>query len=361
MDVTLDIKPLSEWGIPFAHTFMIAGPCSAESEEQLLATARALKPQNIQLLRAGIWKPRTRPNSFEGVGSIGLDWLVAAREETGIPVSVEVANPKQVEECLEKGIDVLWIGARTTPNPFAMQDIAQALKGVDIPVMVKNPINADLQLWIGALERLNLAGVKKLLAIHRGFSSYKQDLYRNQPLWRLPLELKRMVPGIPLVCDPSHICGKRDLIYDVAQKALDLLFDGLMIEVHADPEKALSDSKQQFDPAAFAKLVERLVFKTPTSNQTGYLESIRSLRDEIDGYDRKIIELLALRMENAREISVHKMKHNISIFQPDRWDEVLKTRVNEALEKGIREDFIVQLFQLVHEESIRQQENVLVD
>ncbi len=361
MDVRLNIDKLSDWGIPFGNTFIIAGPCSAESEEQLLATAMALKTYHIQLLRAGIWKPRTRPNSFEGVGSVGLDWLNTVKEETGIPVAVEVANPKQVDECLKKGIDVLWIGARTTPNPFSMQDIATSLQGVDIPVMVKNPINADLQLWVGALERLNLAGVKKLLAIHRGFSSYKQDLYRNQPLWRLPLELKRLIPDIPIVCDPSHICGKRELIFDVAQKALDLLFEGLMIEVHIDPSAALSDANQQFDPGDFGRLLKRLVFKNSTSDKIDYQKSIRSLREEIDDFDRKIIEYLALRMENARKISVHKMKHDISIFQPDRWDEVLRSRVNEALDKGITEDFIVQLFQLIHEESIRQQENVLVD
>ncbi len=361
MNTNLNVLSLAEWNIPSNDRMIIAGPCSAESEEQVMKTALALKDRNVDVLRAGIWKPRTRPNSFEGVGTPGLKWLKAAGKAAGLPVAVEVANPKQIEDALAHGIDILWIGARTTPNPFAVQEIAEALKGVDAQVMVKNPINADLQLWIGAMERLNMAGVKKIVAIHRGFSTYKEELYRNQPLWRIPIELKRMVPGIPLVCDPSHICGKRELIFGVAQKALDLLFDGLMIEVHINPDEALSDARQQLTPDAFFELMDNLKFRAATSNSLDVMAQLKSLRDGIDHYDEQLIEILAKRMENARKISVHKMKNNIAIFQPGRWDEVVKSRIEKGARSNLSEEFIFQLFQYIHEESIRQQEQVLND
>lgn len=358
MQVNLQIAPLSQWGISFENKFIVAGPCSAETETQLLQTARALRVSAVQVMRAGIWKPRTRPNSFEGVGAEGLKWLKAVSREVGIPVAVEVATPRQVEECLEQDIDILWIGARTTPNPFAVQEIAAALQGTDIRVMVKNPVNADLQLWIGALERLNMAGVCKLMAVHRGFSSHDHNLYRNQPIWRIPLELKRLVPDLPLICDPSHICGRTDLIPSVAQKAMDLLFDGLMVEVHVDPAGALSDARQQLTPPQFRDLLQSLKYKQASSASRDYRSRIQQLRREIDAMDGRMLELLARRMEHARKIAVHKMKNNISIFQPERWDEVLKSRMKEGSELNLSEDFIYHMFQYIHEESIRRQEQV---
>jgi chorismate mutase len=359
MDIQLNLRNLTEWGIPFEHKLIVAGPCSAESADQVMQTAKALKEHPVHVLRAGVWKPRTRPGSFEGVGAVGLKWLKAASKETGLPVTVEVATPQQVAACLKQQIDILWIGARTTPNPFAMQEIADALKGVDIPVMVKNPINSDLQLWIGALERLNMAGITRLLAVHRGFSSYQTDVYRNSPLWRIPLELKRLVPNLPLICDPSHICGNTELIPGVAQKAMDLLFDGLMIEVHIDPQSALSDAKQQLTPQAFGQLIKNLKWKKPSTDSLDYAQTISRLRQQIDECDTRIIELLASRMESARQIAMQKMKNNISIFQPDRWSEVVKSRLQQAADKRLSEEFIHNVFQYIHEESIRQQEEVL--
>jgi chorismate mutase len=361
MKINLEIQELINWGIPFKEKFIIAGPCSAESEEQVMKTARALKDFNVSVIRAGIWKPRTRPAAFEGIGAEGLQWLKAASAETGLPVAVETANPSQVEQCLKHGIDILWLGARTTPNPFAVQEIAESLRGVDVPVMVKNPVNADLALWVGALERLNNAGVKKLMAVHRGFSTYQTEQYRNQPLWRIPIELKQLIPGLPLICDPSHISGKAELVPEVAQKAMDLLFDGLMIEVHVNPKEALSDAGQQLTPERFGALMQELKFKIAFTSSKDFISHINSLRKEIDELDGQIIDLLTRRMDNARKIAVQKVKNDISIFQPDRWNEVLKSRIADGVSKSLSEEFMYQLFQYIHEESIRQQEQVLND
>lgn len=355
------VKKLSEWGIPFKNVFFIAGPCSAESEAQLMETALGLKDYKVNVLRAGIWKPRTRPGTFEGVGVKGLDWLKNAGAAANLFVTTEVATPEHVEACLRHEIDILWIGARTTSNPFAVQAIADVLQGVDIPVLVKNPINPDLELWMGALERMNRVGVKRLGAVHRGFSTYEKTQFRNQPIWRIPIEVKRRNPGIPMFCDPSHICGNTELLFSVAQNAMDLLFDGLMLEVHINPSAALSDAKQQVTPGEYDRLINRLKIKKVSSDEKDYLEHISNLRKEIDKVDHEILELLAKRMENSKRIALHKMKDNISIYQPERWEEVVKSRVKDGLNHDLSEDFVLKLYQLIHEESIHLQEQVISD
>lgn len=359
MPEDIAVKKFSEWGLPVKHAFYIAGPCSAESEEQLMQTALALKDYEVNVMRAGIWKPRTRPGSFEGVGAMGLKWLKDAGKAANLAVTTEVATPKHVEACLKHGIDILWIGARTTSNPFAVQDIADALQGSDVPVLVKNPINPDIELWHGAVERLVQAGVKKLGTIHRGFSTYEKTAFRNQPIWRIPIEMKRRNPHLPMLCDPSHICGNTELLFSVAQNAMDLLFDGLMLEVHINPPAALSDAKQQLTPQEYGDLLGRLKIKKASSESRDFLESINILRQEIDKIDHQILDLLALRMDDAREIALHKMKNNISILQPARWDEIIKSRLKEGVEKKLTEDFVSRLYQLIHEESIRLQEQVI--
>ncbi len=355
MDISF--KPLHEWGLPVRKIFLAAGPCSAESEEQVIETARNLADSGISLFRAGIWKPRTFPGSFEGVGIEGLKWLENVRSEFGMPVGVEVANPSHIEACLKHGIDVLWIGARTTPNPFAVQAIADALKGVDIPVFVKNPVNPDLDLWLGAIERLNKAGLKRIGVIHRGFSTSKKILYRNAPNWKIPIELRRQVPGIPMLCDPSHICGKTDLIFSIAQEALDLLYDGLMLEVHINPEKALSDSKQQITPGQFRSLISRLTVKRELCDDDEFLKRIKELRMEVDNIDEHLISLLGKRMEIVSAMGELKRGRNISTLQPQRWLEILASRQAIGKDYNLSEEFIFQLFQAVHEESIRRQKS----
>ena len=339
------------------HLF-IAGPCSVESPEQVMNTALELQNLEVpfQILRGGIWKPRTRPNAFEGIGGKGLAWLKKAGEAVNKPVGTEVATPMHVELCLSHDIDVLWIGARTSANPFAVQAIADALKGVDIPVLVKNPVSPDISLWIGALERINNAGIKQLAAIHRGFSTLDSGQYRNQPTWSIPVELKRRVPGLPLICDPSHICGNKTLLQSVSQEAFDLLFNGLMVEVHNNPEVALSDKQQQLTPTAFKKLIEDLNFKTETTEDTDFLKHLTLLREDIDNIDNDIINMLAARMERVKEIGRYKQKCNVAVFQPERWNEILKSRMELGRDKNLSSAFIEKLYQLVHEESFNQQE-----
>lgn len=355
--MNISFTPLHEWGLPAKKIFLAAGPCSAESEEQIIETARSLTACGISLFRAGIWKPRTFPGSFEGVGTEGLKWLVNARSEFGIPIGVEVANPEHIEACLKHNVDVLWIGARTTPNPFAVQAIADVLKGVDIPLFVKNPINPDLDLWLGAIERLNKAGLRKIGVIHRGFSTSKRVLYRNSPNWKIPIELRRQVPGIPMLCDPSHICGKTELIFSVAQEALDLLYDGLMIEVHINPEKALSDSKQQITPEQFQTLISRLTVKSELSDDSEFLTRIKELRMEVDNIDEHLISLIGKRMDIVRKMGALKRGKKISTLQPQRWLEILESRRAIGKEYDLSEEFIFQLFQAVHEEAIRHQKS----
>jgi len=329
-----------------------------ESESQMMKTAMALKDAPVDILRGGIWKPRTRPNAFAGVGNKGLSWLKKAGEAIGKPVGTEVATPMHVELALSHEIDILWIGARTTANPFSVQAIADALKGVDIPVMIKNPVSPDIGLWLGALERLNKVGVKRLATIHRGFSLVDSRPYRNQPTWRIPIEMKRKVPEIPMICDPSHICGNRSLLAAVAQEAVDLLFDGLMIEVHNDPNSAMSDKEQQLTPAGYVKLVNGINFKTETTDNDEFLKKITQLRGEINKLDSTFIELLGQRMTLSEEIGICKKENNVSVLQPSRWAEILETRVAQGKTKNLSEDFVTKLYQLMHEESIRHQEDV---
>ncbi len=325
-----------------------------------MSTAREIaKSGKVTVFRAGIWKPRTRPNSFEGVGSIGLQWLQQVKKETGLLTTVEVANSNHVAEALKHGVDILWIGARTTVNPFSVQEIADALKGVDIPVMVKNPLNPDLQLWIGALERINNAGITKLMAIHRGFYSFEKSSYRNAPQWEIPIQLKTMFPQLPILCDPSHICGNRELLLQVAQKALDLDMNGLMIESHINPDAALSDAKQQLTPQGLSELLAGLVIRKNTSSNkefTGQLEQLRTVIDEID---EELLRMLMKRMDVVEKIGEYKLNNNVTILQLKRWMEILESRSASGALKGLDESFVKKFCELLHEESIRKQTEVM--
>lgn len=354
-----EISLLKDWGIKNERPVMIAGPCSVETPEQVMETALGLKGTNIDVLRGGIWKPRTRPNSFEGVGREGLPWLKDAGRELGVPVTTEVANAIHVYEALRAQIDILWIGARTTVNPFAVQEIADALRGVDIPVLVKNPVNPDLPLWIGALERISASGITKLGAIHRGFSTYGDSKYRNKPHWEIPIELKRRVPGLPIIIDPSHITGRRDLIEPVSQKALDLDFNGLMIESHCNPDKALSDAKQQITPEVLQGIKERLVLRDSKTDNPVFTDRLEELRETIDSIDSKLIGVLSKRMQVCEEIGQCKKDNNITILQQARWDKVVNNRLEKGTDKGLTEEFMKDLYDSIHKESIRHQMKVM--
>ncbi|MEO0470523.1 MAG: bifunctional 3-deoxy-7-phosphoheptulonate synthase/chorismate mutase type II [Bacteroidota bacterium] len=351
--------PTEEWGLGLGKEVNISGPCSAETPEQVMASVKGVAKHNIHIIRAGIWKPRTRPNSFEGVGTVGLKWLKDAGKAVGLPVCTEVANVKHVYEALRNGIDILWIGARTTVNPFAVQEIADALEGVDIPVMVKNPVNPDLELWIGAMERLQRVGINKIAAIHRGFSTYGKSKYRNTPQWEIPIELRRRHPEIPIICDPSHICGNRHLLASVSQKALDLSFDGLMLESHITPDKALSDAKQQVTPERLGELLGELVHRTPTKNDPQYINQMEILRETIDELDSQLVEMLGERMKVARKIGEFKKLNNITILQRARWDEIIADRLKQAESRGLSEDIMKEILQMIHKESIRHQTAVM--
>ncbi len=325
-----------------------------------MATAHLLKNTGrVTALRAGIWKPRTRPGEFEGIGSIGLEWLKRAKAETGLPTAVEVATAKHVEEALKAGVDILWVGARSTANPFTVQEIADALKGVDIPVMVKNPVNPDISLWIGALERINNAGITKLAAIHRGFSSYEKSAFRNEPMWDIAIHMKTLAPHLPLICDPSHISGNRDLIGYVSQKALDLDMQGLMIESHIDPSVAWTDAKQQVTPAALAELIDHLTLRKPETNNAQVNDKLSELRNNIDKIDDLIIQKMAERMKIAEQIGTYKKDNNITILQVNRWDEILHKRINYGKALKLSPDFTEKLLELIHAESIRKQTEVM--
>jgi chorismate mutase len=341
------------------HPLVIAGPCSAETEEQVLKIAHELKDSDVSIYRAGIWKPRTRPGGFEGVGAIGLKWLQKAKAETGLLMATEVANATHVKLALEHDIDVLWIGARTTVNPFAVQEIADALQGTDKIVLVKNPVNPDLALWLGGVERLYNAGIKKLGVIHRGFSTYEKTKYRNIPEWQLAIELQNKFPDLPLICDPSHITGRRDMIQEVSQQALDLNYDGLIIETHIDPDNAWSDAAQQVTPTRLKQIFEDLKVRKETGVDADYNSKMTALRINIDEYDNKIIEILSKRMAVAGQIGAVKKEFNVAVLQNKRWNEILETMTAQGTQKGLGKDFIVDIFKAIHQESISQQEKVI--
>lgn len=360
MKLNLNIQPLSTWITATKEPLLISGPCSAETEDQLVATAHLLKNTGrVTALRAGIWKPRTRPGEFEGIGSIGLEWLKRAKAETGLPTAVEVATAKHVEEALAAGVDILWVGARSTANPFTVQEIADALKGHDVPVMVKNPVNPDISLWIGAIERINNAGITKLAAIHRGFSSYEKSAFRNEPMWDIAIHLKTLAPHLPIICDPSHISGNRDLIGYVSQKALDLDMQGLMIESHIDPSVAWTDAKQQVTPAALSDLIDHLTLRKPDTNNAQVNDKLAELRNNIDKIDDLLIQKIAERMKIAEQIGTYKKENNITILQVNRWDEILNKRVNYGKALKLSPDFTEKLLELLHTESIRRQTEIM--
>jgi len=339
--------------------FVIAGPCSAETREQVLETAEGLKNLSVDLLRAGVWKPRTRPGNFEGVGEEGIEWLREAGDKIGKPISVEVANTNHVELALKGGVDVLWIGARTTVNPFMVQEIADALKGTDVPVLVKNPVNPDVELWIGAIERLQSVGLTKLGAIHRGFSTFQKSPFRNSPNWNIPIELKRRMPDLPIICDPSHICGNRELLAEVAQKAIDLNMDGLMLETHRNPEKAWSDASQQITPMQLETILSELVWRNPNAIDLEVQAKLEELRATIDGLDRDILDLLIERLSISRNIGEYKREHNITILQHQRWNEILHDREAYIQGKELSQRFLYRFLEAIHEESIQQQTLVM--
>ena len=356
----LDLVPVSEWGFfTLPRPMAIAGPCSAESLEQVMETARQLADRGIHVFRAGIWKPRTHPGSFEGIGVQGLKWLKAVKEETGMKVATEVASEKHVYECLKYGVDLVWLGARTTANPFLVQEIADALQDTDIPVLVKNPVNPDLDLWIGALERLNRAGVRKLGVIHRGFSTTESILYRNAPGWQIAVELRTRYPQLPFFADPSHMGGDRKYLLEISQKAMDLGLEGLMIESHCNPDAALSDAKQQLTPADCLSLLEALRVREKDSDNKEYRQGIDHLRAQIDIIDDSLLYTFSSRMEISRKIGQYKKEHNIAILQTGRWDALLAAMIERGRAKGLSEDFIVRVFNAIHDESIRQQNEVL--
>ena len=346
----LNLKPLNLPGSD-SRPLVIAGPCSAETEEQVMETAKALANKGIKIFRAGVWKPRTKPGGFEGMGEEALPWLQRVKQETGMLIGTEVATPKHVEAALNAGLDMLWVGARTSANPFAVQELADSLKGVDIPVFVKNPVNPDIELWVGALERINGAGITRLAAIHRGFSSIDQKLYRNAPMWHIPIELHRRYPNLPIVCDPSHIGGRRDLIAPLAQQAMDMGFEGLIVESHCNPDCAWSDAKQQVMPDVLNFILDRLVVRN-TKEST---ESLNILRQQIDELDNRLMELLTKRMRISREIAAYKKEHNMAVVQTARYSEILDKRAAQGVLCGMDADFIKSIYEHIHEESVRQQ------
>lgn len=335
--------------------FVIAGPCSAETEEQIMTTAHQLSEKGCHIFRAGVWKPRTKPGGFEGHGEPALKWMDSARKETKMLMGTEVATPEHVELAMKYDMDILWIGARTSANPFAMQALADSLKGADVPVLVKNPVNPDLELWIGAIERLNAAGVKKLGAIHRGFSSYDKTIYRNVPMWQIPIEMRRRIPELPICCDPSHMGGKRELVAPLCQQALDLGFDGLMVESHCDPDKAWSDAKQQVTPDVLDYIISILTIRDDVSTT----EDIKVLRKQIDEIDNALMDILSKRMRVCREIGQYKKEHNMTVLQSARYNEILEKRGAQGALCGMDADFVAHVYELIHGESVRQQIDIV--
>jgi chorismate mutase len=357
----MSIQPISSWFKgKIESPLIIAGPCSAENRHQVVNTAIELAKLNkVHILRAGVWKPRSRPSSFQGAGDIALEWLVEAKEKTGLMLAVEVATPHHVELALKYGIDALWVGARTSSNPFSVDQLASSLSGVDIPVLVKNPINPDIELWIGILERFLRVGVSKLGAIHRGFSPFQRSIYRNLPKWEVPIDLKSYMPTLPVICDPSHIAGRPELIKGVAQKALDLSMDGLMIESHINPGVALSDAKQQITPEELSALLNDLIFRKLTPSPYDSIDILETLREKIDSLDQQLLELLSQRMDLVKTIGEYKRDNNVAIMQLRRWEEMISSRVDFGKSLGLADDYIKNLLRLVHKESIRKQAEIL--
>jgi len=341
------------------HPLVIAGPCSAETEEQVLGIAHSLKDTDVNYYRAGIWKPRTRPGNFEGVGALGLKWLQRVKAETGMKTATEVANRAHVELALEHDIDLLWIGARSTVSPFIVQEIADALEGTDKIVLVKNPVNPDLALWLGAVERLATANIKNLGVIHRGFSTYEKTKYRNIPEWQMPIDLQTKFPDLPIINDPSHITGNRDMIFDVSQTALDLNFDGLMIETHHDPDNAWSDAAQQVTPAKLVQIMQDLKIRKEDNSETEYKAKLNNLRANIDIFDNQLLETLGKRMKTSDAIGVLKKEKNVAVLQSTRWNEILGAMILEGETKGLSEEFVLRMFKAIHQESIRHQEKIV--
>ncbi|MBT8259316.1 MAG: bifunctional 3-deoxy-7-phosphoheptulonate synthase/chorismate mutase type II [Bacteroidia bacterium] len=354
-------KELRNWLDDFGldHPLVIAGPCSAETEEQVLTIAHQLKDSDATVLRAGIWKPRTRPGNFEGVGALGLKWLQKAKEETGMLITTEVANANHVDLALKHDVDILWIGARTTVSPFIVQEIADALKGTDKPVLIKNPVNPDLSLWLGAVERIHKSDIKNIGVIHRGFSTYEKTRYRNNPEWQLAIDLQNRFPDLPLILDPSHIAGKRDIIFDLCQIGLDLNYDGLMVETHHDPENAWSDAAQQITPASLIQYMDDLKVRKEIGDDAEFNNKINTLRTKIDVIDHQLIEILGKRMIVANDIGTLKKDHNVAVLQTKRWNEILGKMILEGEERNLSEEFVLRMFKAIHQESINHQEKII--
>lgn len=360
MKPELQVLPLNSWIETNGKPLIIAGPCSAETEEQLCETARQLKELGeVHVIRAGVWKPRTRPGSFEGMGKAALPWIQRAKAETGMPFAVEVATPEHIELALEAGVDILWVGARTTVNPFNVQEIADALKGVDVPVLIKNPVNPDLALWVGAFERIAGAGINKLAAIHRGFSTGEASKYRNIPMWQLAIELKDTFPNLPIIGDPSHMAGKRAYLKELSQMAMDLDYDGLIVESHIDPDNAWSDAAQQLTPVAFGEMLDQLQIRQPESKNLDFQSAMEGIRRNIDNIDRQLIEVLAARMSQVEKLAEYKRDNNVTIFQPDRWKEVHETRAKLGKKMGLYPELVEEIYKIIHMESIRKQTEVM--
>lgn len=342
-------------GIDAKRPMIIAGPCSAETEEQVMDTARGLAARGIKIFRAGVWKPRTKPGGFEGNGSIAFPWLKRVKNELGMYIAVEVATAAHVREALANDVDIIWIGARTSANPFAVQEIADAIEGLDIPVFIKNPVNPDLDLWIGAVQRIYNAGIRRIAAIHRGFSSYDKKIYRNLPQWHIPIEMHRQIPNLPIICDPSHIGGKRELIAPICQQAMDLNFDGLIVESHCNPDKAWSDAAQQVTPEVLDFILNTIVIRDITQTT----ENLSALRRQIDELDNSLLELLANRMRVSEEIGQYKKEHNMPILQAQRYDEILQKRISQASHMGMDAEFMKTVLVAIHEESVRHQQEIM--
>ena len=360
MTLKLDINQIKEWLPNKNNPLLISGPCSLESEEQVLETAKLLaKDDRVHVYRGGVWKPRTRPGSFEGVGSIGLKWLQMVKQETGLMVGTEVANAQHTEEALKAGLDVLWIGARSTASPFVVQEIADVLKGTDSIVMIKNPVNPDAQLWMGAVERVHRAGIKNIVGIHRGFTPFRETKYRNYPNWKTFIELKRMLPNLPIICDPSHIAGKREYLFEISQKAFDMGMDGLMLESHRDPSVALSDAAQQLTPANLGKLLDKLVIRYENTDNPDFENQLDILRNRIDSIDSELLETLSSRIGIVKQIGQYKRDNNVTALQINRWTQLMESRVNIGKEMDLNETFVKILFQLIHEDSVRMQTEIM--